>query len=367
MKLVEDDNLFYFVDDYTSLGAKVRIFSYHVASYTEWCKPDALEARGIMFQIEEDGTPIKILSRPMEKFFNLNETPFTMNLDLSKIMFYMTKEDGSLISTYMNEDYVSLKSKASIKSEQVIDASEWLNKHETFKNALLDVTKQGYTVNMEWTSPKNRIVLSYEKSKLVVLNVRHNETGEYLSLADIRQISGFNGYVVEFFNAEADPEEWIKEMRKMQGIEGYVVIMPDVIFKLKTDWYCTLHHTKDSINSNRRLWEVCAEAATDDIIALFEGDQVAINRIKEFDKIYADLFSESLKLITSTYKTNLGLNRKDFAISAQNITKDLDKKYLFSIIMNTYQGLDYEKVCNQIKDVLVKYWKKFVPDDEIEE
>ncbi|WP_333997418.1 RNA ligase, partial [Pseudomonas aeruginosa] len=67
----------FFYKDFTSpFGTQFRIFSYNFASYTDWCLDDALECRGIMFEIDENG-PVRIASRPMEKFFNLNETPFT--------------------------------------------------------------------------------------------------------------------------------------------------------------------------------------------------------------------------------------------------------------------------------------------------
>ncbi|MFT2622084.1 RNA ligase, partial [Escherichia coli] len=56
----------------------------------------------MMFELDVDDILVRIASRPMEKFFNLNETPFTMNLDLSKVKYMLAKEDGSLVSTYLD-------------------------------------------------------------------------------------------------------------------------------------------------------------------------------------------------------------------------------------------------------------------------
>lgn len=361
-----ENSKFFFKDAFTSLGTKVRIFSYHIASYSDWLLPDALEARGIMFELDEDDKPVRIMSRPMQKFFNLNENPLSMNLNLSEIMFYMTKEDGSLISTYQDRGYLFLKSKTSVNSDQVQQAATWLNLPEQrdFRSALLDVTMQNYTVNMEWVSPENRIVLGYEEPRLVVLNVRHNETGEYLDPKTMTQIAGFVGRIVQLFNSPEDPETWVKETREAQGIEGYVAVMPENMFKLKTDWYCSLHHTKDSINNPRRLWECCSENATDDLRQMFESDKISLTRINDFDSIYSNAFSDSLLYVRDFYNKNRGKDRKEFAIQAQIKTKEDDTRYLFGLIMKTYTGFDAEKIVNEIKQVLVKNWDFFIKEKE---
>lgn len=80
MALCEYDRTkFFYTDVNLSLGTTGRIFNYNYASYSDWLLPDALECRGIMFEIDAEGNPIKILSRPMEKFFNLNEHNVNIN------------------------------------------------------------------------------------------------------------------------------------------------------------------------------------------------------------------------------------------------------------------------------------------------
>lgn len=366
MKLtaLEENSKFFYRDAFTSLGTKVRVFSYHIASYSDWLLPDALEARGIMFELDSKDQPVRIMARPMQKFFNLNENPMTMNLDLSKIMFYMTKEDGSLISSYQDQGYLFLKSKTSVESEQVKQASSWLNlpENKEFRAAVLETTMQDYTVNMEWVSPENRIVLGYSEPRLIVLNVRHNVTGEYLDPQTIFRIKGFKGRVVELFEPDENPEEWIKQTRAAEGIEGYVAVMTDNMFKLKTDWYCSLHHTKDSISNSKRLWECCAENATDDLRQMFEADKLSLKRINEFDDMYANAFSDSLRYVRDFYNQNRGKDRKEFAIQAQIKTKEDDKRYLFGLIMITFNGFDADRMIEQIKSMLVKNVDVFVKE-----
>ncbi len=78
----------------------------------------AQKFRGIMFEMDGD-TPIRIASRPMEKFFNLNENPMTMGIDISDVEYIMDKADGSLVSSYVDDGYLYLKSKTSLYSDQV--------------------------------------------------------------------------------------------------------------------------------------------------------------------------------------------------------------------------------------------------------
>ncbi len=82
-----------------------------------------------------------------------------------------------------------------------------------------------------------------------------------------------------------DVVEWAKRVPKMTGIEGYVYTFEDnTKVKHKTDWYFALHHTKDSINSPRRLFEAVLEEATDDMRSLFFDDKVAIRLIEEMEE-----------------------------------------------------------------------------------
>lgn len=68
---------FYHIDQ-TLDGFEYRIFNYRLASYTDFCAPNALEMRGIMFEMK-DGQPIRLASRPPAKFFNYREVSSDIN------------------------------------------------------------------------------------------------------------------------------------------------------------------------------------------------------------------------------------------------------------------------------------------------
>ena len=191
MSLVENPlckEAFYYKDFYIE-NTYYRIFNYRLASYSDFLLPSSLECRGIMFVVDVDGKYTNLVCRPMKKFFGLNENPFTSDLELSNrtIANIYEKADGSLISTFLQNGELRLKSKMSLDSEQVIDATKWLNspRNELFRKSLHKLALDNYTTNLEWISPLNRIVLLYPEPKLVVLNIRHNYTGEYLNFSDV--------------------------------------------------------------------------------------------------------------------------------------------------------------------------------------
>lgn len=356
MELVQTNEAFYFAD--FEDGVRYRIFNYRLASYSDFLKPGALECRGVMFEIHGEGygaTPVRLASLPMEKFFNLNENPFTMNLDLSTVVELELKADGSLMSTYLHpsktgEIELRLKSKGSIASEQCLHAMKLLARDENrdFFNELRDIAMFGATVNMEWCAPQHRIVLGYEKPQLSVLNVRLNATGQYLSHDDLWAYPKVAEHLIERLTT-GDPERFIKLIPDMQGIEGYVLrLASGQRVKIKTAWYLALHHTKDSINSPRRLFEAVLEEATDDMKSMFHDDPLAIKMIAEMETFVEKHFNHMVDTVERFYERNKGLDRKDYAILGQ---QELDRMH-FGLAMNKYTGKEVD-----YKGFLKKKWK----------
>ena len=363
MALCDDETRFFYRDTTSSLGYKYRVFSYHYASYSDWLLPSALECRGIMFELDEDQNPVRIASRPMEKFFNLNETPFTMNLDLSKAQYMMTKEDGSLVSSYVEDDRVRLKSKTSINSEQAVEASSMLADidNEALANRLIELGNDGFTANFEYCSPTNRIVLNYAEKSLILLNVRDNETGEYIQHEDLMKDSVLRPYLVEVF--EVPEGDFVSEIRAKEQIEGYVFVMEDGLrFKLKTEWYTALHHTKDSIINNDRLFECIVNNASDDLRGMFESDPVAMDKITQFESAYLNYLHKALDLVRSFYNENRGRDRKYYALHGQTVAADAGLPFMFSTMMKMYAGsMDDDSLLDSINSVFLKNTKQFTP------
>ena len=360
IKLSSENEAFYF-KDFTIDKTIYRIFNYRLASYTDFLSPSALEARGIMFEIINE-KPIRLVARPMEKFFNYRENPFTENIDFSNSKQIMLKEDGSLISSFIHDDALYLKSKGSVDSEQANDSLFWLRKEENEElyHDISDITKLGYTINMEWTSPKNRIVIGYETERLVILNIIKNDTGEYANLKELGQFfTKFTEYVVhdylDYVNANYDNiTDFIEQIKDEKDIEGYVIrTNADQIVKIKTEWYLTLHHVKDSINSRKRLFNAIITESIDDALSMFHDDALLVKQINDLVSEVEPKFNHMIQSVTDYYEENKNLTRKEYAIKAQGLNDGF-----MSLYMNIYIGTK-----NDFKKFALKNYKIFIGEN----
>ena len=75
---------FYYVDAVYG-GKTYRIFNYRLASYSDFLLPDAFNARGTTFRLDDTG--VELASLPPMKFFNLWENPQTLHIKDQKFIF----------------------------------------------------------------------------------------------------------------------------------------------------------------------------------------------------------------------------------------------------------------------------------------
>jgi RNA ligase len=338
MALCNSSEAFYFQDFTHEYGHLLRIFNYRMASYTDFLQPGALHCRGTMF-VEQNGH-WRLVSLPSEKFFNLNENPMTMGVDLSRVQRFELKADGSLISTYVlpdkfGDNNLFLKSKGSISSNQAKDATEWLNRPENaeFEHELWRLANQGYTACLEWCSPNNRVVLPYQEEQLIMLHVRDNTDGEYVDFRSVPVLANNADDTIQV----SHPASFIEMIPYMEGIEGYILVLnnPYQRIKMKTHWYLVQHRAKDSVNSDRRLFEAVVCDAHDDLRSLFHDDEWVLGRIQWMEDLVGHEFNHMVSSVEAFYEANNHLSRKDYAIKGQ---QEIEKKFWFSLAMNLYLG-----------------------------
>ena len=199
------------------------------------------------------------------------------------------------------------------------DAMNWLNDHKQsddnprrcLHRSLRSLTQHhDITVDLEWTSPTNRVVVGYTEPCLTVLSARDNASGKYINLCDIECIP--LQFLVAFVTT-SDPKVFVESIPGMTtSIEGFVVKLNDgTMFKVKTDAYCALHHTKDSINNPRRLFECVVNEASDDLLSLFATDQTAIDLIHDMQERVAVIYNHMVSYVEKFYEDNKHLDRKD--------------------------------------------------------
>lgn len=355
MSLVNTNETFFYKD--FPLEDKIyRIFNYRLASYSDFLLPSALECRGIMYEIDTEGKAIRIACRPLKKFFNLYENPFTMDLVLNKdtVDNITVKEDGSLISTFIHNGELRLKSKMSLDSDQVIQATTWLNlpENKAFKEELFRITSYDATINLEWTSPENRIVLQYSKPELKILNARYNSDIIDIfekSLSWDFNIPEINKMAVKNVNPD-NIEQFISDIPEMKDIEGFVVLLKSgQRIKIKTADYLRKHKIKDSIDNDSSLIEAILFESIDDTKILFADNQYVLDRIKKFEDIIIPKYNHIESIVNTFYEENKHLDRKSYAIKGQ---KELD--LFFSLAMNMYlqKPVDIKEFCMKHTKVL---------------
>jgi T4 RnlA family RNA ligase len=330
----------FYAQDFQFEGSLYRIFNYRLSSYSDFLRPSALECRGIMFELDEANRCIKRLAaRPMQKFFNLNENPFTMDLDLSKVDTVELKADGSLMSTYTHNGQLRLKSKGSLFSEQAIDGMKWLETEPVFARALKSLDDLGWTINMEWCAPHNRIVIGYMTAHLKVLNARHRKHGHYLARETLEDVCGKDRVIDRVDTNGLDVAAFVQSIPGMQDdIEGYVARIGDLWFKVKTEKYMSLHHAKDSINNPRRLFEAVVDEGVDDLRSMFAHDVLAIKQIDEMQEKVVHMYNHLVATVEGFHRENKDGDRKTYAIAAQKL--DLNGLKLLGLAMNLYLGKD---------------------------
>lgn len=368
--LVASHDAFMYKDFVSPGGGTYRIFSYRLASYSDFLEPNALECRGSMFKIDADGNYVGIAARPPKKFFNAYENPFTMfpkSTLSTEIEVVMDKLDGSIISTFIDDDFVlRTKSQASLFSDHALNSTKMLRANKEYYDDVYHAELLGYTVNLEYTSPEYRIVLPYQEDHLTVLNVRHRQTGEMLVGEKLkeafpalyeRSVSAKFGNIDSTFPMKETLMDSINACRTMTDIEGYVIILKDgSICKIKTDWYSALHFTKDSINVDSRLYGVVLNGASDDLKLMFSTDAYSIKKIEKMEQLVFSCYNKLVHEVETFVEANKDLERKEFALKVQKeIPNELGKP---GLIFNLYNSkpVDYKEIMlKYMRDVLVEF------------
>lgn len=371
MNLINDKEKakFFYKDFVSPFGKTYRIFSYQFATYEDWLKPDALYCRGIMFEIEDE-KPVQIVARPMEKFFNLGENPLTMNINFEEtpIVGVYDKADGSLVTAFVENNDVYFKSKASIYSTQADMARQVIldYDHQDLKERLKELYNNGYSANFEYVGIDNRIVLIYPTRQLILLNVIHRETGEYVDFSELYKDPILRKYLVASYDAPTASytDEWVDSVRSATDIEGYVFRLSNgQLIKIKTDWYVALHATKASIESNKNLFEAVTYSSADDLKSLF-SDDYSIKKINAFETAYYDFLNDSINIIQSLFKKYSGQDRKQYAIGAQGELSQSNKLYLFGLVMKGFDvNIELDDMTSQLTTIFNKYYENFIPEE----
>jgi RNA ligase len=300
------------------------------------------ECRGILFY--PDG---RIMSRRLQKFFNLNERDETQidKIDFSQPHIILEKLDGSMITPVITNDGIRYGTKMGI-TDVSIGAEEYVKANSNISEFVQYVTMLKLTPIFEWCSRKQRIVIDYPQDRLVLIAVRDNVTGEYMSYDQLLQYGNQFGIdVVKAYNGTAaNMEMLLNETRQLKGVEGYVLRFNDGhMLKIKADEYVQFHKTKDNMNFEKNIVNLLVNEKMDDAKSfMMEEDRV---RVEKFENNFWNGVTETVTQYTKLWNEICAnkLDRKRFAIERMPALKNKDQ-FVSGIIFGAFDGKDIRSI-----------------------
>jgi len=346
----DSEKKFIYEDHYVDDKHLYRVFTYRIPRYMDYQLPYGKECRGTMFLIKKDTKEmVSLIALPMPKFFTYEENPETSKIDFSKIKRAFLKPDGSLISSYIHIDgSIGFKTKKLPYQKSFTDLINSVLNDEY--RAELTALTQTHTIDFELTSPKNRVILSYDTVTLHVLKARSRETGEFLDIYTeefAKQYSEIAKNLVKPMDIQILKDLDAKNKNlDIHGIEGVVIEMDDgTMMKVKTVYYLSQNrfaNIQDFSKYDKLLVEACIEETFDELRTLFHyrnrsenyGIDEILSRMDTIENKVVSTFNPFVAKIESFYKEHKELEPKDYQ---QAIVKN-DMKDFMGILMPMYKG-----------------------------
>jgi RNA ligase len=200
----------------------------------------------------------KLLSRPYDKFFNLNEAeaPSIKELEKQKNFWATEKLDGSMIILCWDEKTGQFftTTKGSLDSEQGIYATSLIP--ESVKNVEL---VKSHTLMFELISPKFQIVVPYHKigydEGLYLIGVRHNMSEKVFNPDEVKAFAkqyGLKVYKTSTFPSLQAVEDNVKGLPYTE--EGFVLVFENGdMVKIKSKEYLRVHRFISTLSDKNLL------------------------------------------------------------------------------------------------------------------
>jgi RNA ligase len=291
-----NDGIYFFEDD------DFIVCRYTSALPTTFQSAEDLECRCMIFSRKTG----ELLSRTFHKFFNLGERQSLHQIDLSQGAWLENKLDGSMIGAFIWKGQVIYHTRGGLSDQARAAGRHASRGHDDLVHEAFDL---GFTPVFEYTSPENRVVISYRTPAMTLLALRNRTTGEYdIALRDALAmrhgvpipdaLSGKITTRAEMLNALAD-------LKDRCDIEGAVIVLPSGHrLKVKTDDYLRRHRILGNIDKEKYVYLCYLEDLLDDTSAALGGERGRVlgdfvSRIDErITKICQELSAEAGPLST---------------------------------------------------------------------
>jgi T4 RnlA family RNA ligase len=325
-------------------GFKVSIFNYRLAEYKDFVSPienkptKAFELRGLTFIHTEDGALRYLM---LHKFFNLNQVENYQFHEVKDfpIVRIQDKADGSMIRfiRFPNGKIIA-KTKGEFSNTQAEMAQDIYNNNPNLQNFVKESLDQGLVAIFELVSPFNQIVLSYEKSNLILLQLREESTGIYLNIYDNELVQKHRVKTVAKEETIESLEKYVEAALTLENIEGWVVTLSNgQMMKVKTKWYCDRHGllTSDLVRECK-IVELILTEKMDDALAMINENDPRRNYAHQIREVLLHYFKEKEAEVESLVKNYTG-DRKAWALKNEG-------KPFFGIAARLLGKSDYQEL-----------------------
>jgi RNA ligase len=191
--------------------------------------------------------------------------------------------------------------------------------------------ENGMTPIFEFTAPDNRIVVRYDESRLTLLAVRWNNTGEYLPREYVEFFARFCGVcVVPVHGNGTTGPEFAAYARAVLGMEGFVVRFDGGLWvKAKGEDYVMKHKAKDSILQEKNILQLVLSGCLDDVLPLL--DEADADSARSYrDSVESGVIATVVEL-QRFVAANENVPQKEFAIEKVRALPDSLRSLAFTV------------------------------------
>lgn len=295
------------------------------------------ECRGLVFDAAG-----RVLSRRYHKFFNVNERDETRaeRVDLTQPHVILEKLDGSMITPLVFNNEVHWATKMG-----VTDIGRGVRQFAEAHTEYLDLAREMFAANLtpifEWCSRKQRIVIDYPVDRLVLTAVRENDSGRYMTYAELCRVENqFNVEVVKALPGSAENmQELMEHTRELRDAEGYVIRFDNGhMLKLKAEEYLLFHKTKDNLTMEKNVISMLVNEKVDDLKAFMMAEDRA--RVERFEAAFWEGLNATVEEYERFFDERVvarNLDRKRFALEMLPWAKK-DDPFLGGIVFGLFAG-----------------------------
>lgn len=292
-----------------------------------------------------------VCSQLYPKFLNYGQSP-GLYPDPTKFNDWIIydKLDGSLCGVTKHNGIINARSRGTINSFELDTASELRELFDKYPNIEKSSHLDEYTLLFEHISVMRPIVIKYPKPDLILLDIIHKQTAEYLphSVTDIvaKELGVLRPKRFDFATIQQ-----ISELcRTLVGVEGFVLNYGNGHkVKLKTDDYCVKHRIKSLFAREKDIFEFWFENGR------LPKDEFLTKVEKEVDfETARDISNTVDKIIVISRELDNKISAiKEFVKTLPSIRKEA--ALLIKGRWGNYAGLAFQILdCGEVDDRIIK-------------